>query len=115
MPGVVAPLPLVEHHPCRIVDAVVAPSGSPRGARAVLPRQPRPSKRRRGAPRRPRCWLGVEGHSRTLAQAAPLGPQPVPASARIGATPWKDVRFGGRSGMKRTCVLVLALIAALAT
>jgi len=25
MPGVVAPLPLVEHHPCRIVDAVVAP------------------------------------------------------------------------------------------
>ena len=24
MPGVVAPLPLVEHHPCRIEDAVVA-------------------------------------------------------------------------------------------
>jgi hypothetical protein len=69
MPGVVAPLPLVEHHPCRIEDAVVAPSGSPRGARAVLPRQPRPSKRRQGAPRRPHCWLGVEGHSRTLAHA----------------------------------------------
>ena len=91
MPGVVAPLPLVEHHPCRIEDAVVAPSGSPRGARAVLPRQPRPSKRRQGAPRRPRCWLGVEGHSRTLAQAAPLGPQPVPASARIWRNP-----LGGR-------------------
>jgi hypothetical protein len=25
MPGVVAPLPLVEHHPCRIEDAVVGP------------------------------------------------------------------------------------------
>src|SRR5207244_7042277 len=106
MPGVVVPLPLVEHHPCRIEDAVVAPSGSPRGARAVLPRNPsfETAARRSTTPSLLARRRGTFANTGAGCAARPS------TRACLGsylAQPLEGRKVGGRSRMTRTCVLGL--------